>query len=128
VDYSFEVLRRFAVPGRAEPARGADWVVSGTAEDRTLNVWVMFQLALADTVVVTARFEVFGCPHAVAAASWVADWLEGRTLEAIQRLDIHQVAAELEVPAEKLGKLLRIEDAVRMCAEQALEASMKGTL
>jgi NifU-like protein involved in Fe-S cluster formation len=128
VDYSFEVLRRFGAPGRAERPRGPDFVVAGTGEDRTLNIWVRFQLALADACVVTAQFEVFGCPHTVAAASWVAEWLEGRTLEAVRQLDIRQVAAELEVPAEKLGKLLRIEDAVRTCAEQALDASMKGTL
>ena len=45
----------------------------------------------------------------------VAEWLEGRSVEAARRLDVKAVCAELEVPVEKLGKLLRIEDAVAAC-------------
>jgi NifU-like protein involved in Fe-S cluster formation len=51
----------------------------------------------------------------VAAASAVADWLEGRSVAAARKLDVKEVCAELEVPIEKLGKLLRIEDAVAAC-------------
>jgi NifU-like protein involved in Fe-S cluster formation len=89
--------------------------VAGEAEDRTLHVWVRFQLQIVDGVVKAAGFQVFGCPHTVAAASVVADWLEGRPVAAARELDVKAVCAELEVPVEKLGKLLRIEDAVAAC-------------
>jgi NifU-like protein involved in Fe-S cluster formation len=76
---------------------------------------VRFQLQIVDGVVKAAGFQVFGCPHTVAAASVVADWLEGRPVAAARELDVKAVCAELEVPVEKFGKLLRIEDAVAAC-------------
>jgi hypothetical protein len=45
----------------------------------------------------------------------VADWLAGRPVEAARTLDVRAVCAELDVPVEKLGKFLRIEDAVAAC-------------
>jgi NifU-like protein involved in Fe-S cluster formation len=89
--------------------------VAGEAEDRTLHVWVRFQLQVVDGIVAAVGFQAFGCPHTVAAASAVADWLEGRPVDAARELDVRAVCAELEVPVEKLGKLLRIEDAVAAC-------------
>ena len=89
--------------------------MAGEAEDRTLHVWVRFELQLVEDAVAAAGFQAFGCPHTIAAASIVAEWLEGRSVEAARGLDVKAVCAELEVPIEKLGKLLRIEDAVAAC-------------
>jgi NifU-like protein involved in Fe-S cluster formation len=116
MEYSLAVQRHFAAPKMARelPSQGLG-LVAGEAEDRTLHVWVRFQLQIVDGVVVAAGFQAFGCPHTVAAASVVADWLEGRAVEAARGLDVKAVCAELEVPVEKLGKLLRIEDAVAAC-------------
>jgi nitrogen fixation NifU-like protein len=116
MEYGAAVTRRFAVPGRAgELPDGLVGLVSGEAEDRTLHVWVRFQLQLQRGNVRLVRFQVFGCPHTVAAASAVAEWLEGRSVQEARTLDVRAVCAELEVPTEKLGKLLRIEDAVAAC-------------
>jgi NifU-like protein involved in Fe-S cluster formation len=116
MEYSSAVQRHFAAPRRAgELPRGVPGLVAGEAEDRTLHVWVRFQLQVVEDVVVAAAFQAFGCPHTIAAASVVADWLEGRTVETARRLDVRALCAELEVPVEKLGKLLRIEDAVAAC-------------
>ena len=51
----------------------------------------------------------------MAAASVVAEWLEGRRVDDARELDVRALCAELDVPVEKLGKLLRIEDAVAAC-------------
>jgi NifU-like protein involved in Fe-S cluster formation len=116
MEYSSAVERHFAAPKRArEHLSGSPGLVAGEAEDRTLHVWVRFQLQIVDGVVVAAGFQAFGCPHTVAAASVVAEWLEGRPVEEARKLDVKAVCAELEVPVEKLGKLLRIEDAVAAC-------------
>jgi NifU-like protein involved in Fe-S cluster formation len=116
MEYSSEVVRRFGSPQRAgELPPGTPGLVSGEAEDSTLQVWVRFQLQLIAGVVQTVRFQAFGCPHTVAAAGWVADWLEGRSVEAARALDVRAAGASLGVPVEKLGKLLRIEDAVSAC-------------
>jgi NifU-like protein involved in Fe-S cluster formation len=116
MEYNAAVRRRFAAPGRArELPKGAPGLVAGEAEDRSLNLWVRFELEIAGGVVAAAAFQAFGCPHTIAAASAVADWLDGRTVEEARTLDVKAVCAELEVPVEKLGKLLRIEDAVAAC-------------
>jgi NifU-like protein involved in Fe-S cluster formation len=116
MEYSSAVQRHFAAPQRARELHpGAPGLVTGEAEDRTLHVWVRFQLVVVEDVVVTAGFQAFGCPHTIAAASVVADWLEGRSVEAVRKLNVKTLCAELEVPIEKVGKLLRIEDAVAAC-------------
>jgi len=116
MEYSQAVERHFAAPKKArELPADLSGLVAGEAEDRTLHVWVRFQLQVVDGVVAAAGFQAFGCPHTVAAANAVAAWLEGRPVDAARALDVRAIAAELEVPVEKLGKLLRIEDAVAAC-------------
>jgi len=116
MEYSTAVQRHFAAPRRARELQGGvPGLVAGEAEDRTLHVWVRFQLQVVEDVVVAAGFQAFGCPHTIAAASVVADWLEGCSVAAARNLDVRAVCAELEVPVEKVGKLLRIEDAVAAC-------------
>jgi NifU-like protein involved in Fe-S cluster formation len=120
MEYSPEVARRFAVqPGGRELEPGAPGVVTGEAEDRTLHVWVRFQLQVIDGVIQAVRYRVFGCPHTVAAASFAAEALEGKRVEALA-VDLGALRAALDVPVEKLGKLLRIEDAIAACV-RALE-------
>jgi NifU-like protein involved in Fe-S cluster formation len=119
MEYSSEVVRRFDAPrGAGELPDGTPGLVSGEAEDRTLRIWIRFQLQVLDGVIQTVRFQAFGCPHTVAAASRIADWLDGRRVAALGQLDVGALQAELDVPVEKLGKLLRIEDALAACARQ----------
>ena len=51
----------------------------------------------------------------LAAADRVAGMLEGQPLAALDSLDMQALAAELELPREKFGKLLRLEDALMAC-------------
>jgi NifU-like protein involved in Fe-S cluster formation len=116
MDYSSEVLRRFRSPQRAgELVDGTAGVVRGEAEDRSLNVWVRFHVQVLGGRIEAVRFQVFGCPHTIAAAAAVAEWLEGRDVGALAAWDVHAAARALEVPTEKVGKLLRIEDALLAC-------------
>jgi NifU-like protein involved in Fe-S cluster formation len=126
MDYNPEVLQRFASPQRAGGfMEGLEALVVGEAEDRSLNVWVRFQVQVADNRLEQVRFEVFGCPHTVAAASWLAQRLEGKAVDALTRLDMQEVAQALDVPLEKMGKLLRIEDALHAVAVRAAIGSKR---
>jgi cysteine desulfurase len=83
---------------------------------------VLFELRLgpgenAGRIVKSARFTVYGCPHTVAVTAWLCDVLEGRTLEAGLPGSPAEWAATFEVPAEKLGRLLIVEDALRLALE-----------
>lgn len=127
MDYGAEVLRRFRAPARvgAFPP-DASGIVAATAEDRSQNVWVRFQVRAEDRSIVDLRFNVYGCPHTVAAADWVAEQLVGRPTESLRSLDVRAAAEALELPREKIGKILRIEDALLRCAERIEERS-KGS-
>lgn len=116
MDYASEVVRRFdSGAGVGTLAEGAPGVVYGEAEDRALNVWVRFYVQVLDGRVAAARFQAFGCPHTVAAAGWAAEWLAGRGARALTEMDVPECARALDMPVEKMGKLLRVEDALLAC-------------
>ncbi len=63
------------------------------------------------------QFEAYGCPHCIAAASWTTERLAGSRIEALAQWDWHPVAQALEIPAEKRGRMLILQDAVKRLAE-----------
>jgi nitrogen fixation NifU-like protein len=120
MDYSSELRQRFSAPVRAGVIAGAaDHGLEGAAEDRSLSVWVRFQVRLQGRTIERVRFQAFGCPHTLAAAELVAVELEGRSLDALLAVDWSALAQRIELPREKYGKLLRIEDALAACHAQA---------
>jgi NifU-like protein involved in Fe-S cluster formation len=118
--YGADVRQRFFAPANAgDIAASRGLVCEGTAEDRSLAVWIRFRLEIQAGKIGRLRFRAFGCPHLLAAADRVAAELEGQPLEALRRVDWQALARALEVPREKFGKLLRIEDALAACYAQA---------
>jgi NifU-like protein involved in Fe-S cluster formation len=116
MDYSLEVQQRFrSAEGVGEYAEDTPGLVVGEAEDRTLNVWVRVQVSLAGTMIRSVRYQVFGCPHMVVAAGWVAEALQGQSRNALRELDMHELRNTLDAPLDKLGKLLVLEDALHAC-------------
>ena len=122
MDYDSQVRRRFLAARRAGSPDGAlPAPVAGEAEDRTLNVWIRFQLWLRQGTIRAVRYNVYGCPHTVAAVVWAAGWLEGRPAGALSGLSMRDRRKELGVPVEKLGKLLILEDALAACRRKLEE-------
>jgi cysteine desulfurase len=105
-------------------------VRQGRAGKRSQGTEVMFEMRIAPGpaaggTVKSARFSVYGCPHTVAVSAWICETLEGRRLEAGIPGSPAEWADRFEVPAEKLGRLLIVEDALRL-AFQADASSMAG--
>ena len=124
MNYSSEVLQRFGLPHGAGQLSGETaGVVCGEAEDRSLGIWVRFEVQVLEGSIRAARFQLFGCPHAIAAAGLIAEWLEGKRARSLTRLDMRGVARTLDVPVEKFGKLLKIEDALLACWRGLSDAS-----
>ena len=116
MDYGSEVEQRFLSPSRVgEFEEGTPGLVSGEAQDRTLIVWIRFQVQVLDGTIRAARFNVYGCPYTVAAVDWAAEWVEGRPGEALTKLGMRERREALGVPVEKLGNLLVLEHAVAQC-------------
>ncbi|MEJ2515701.1 MAG: iron-sulfur cluster assembly scaffold protein [Gammaproteobacteria bacterium] len=112
--YSPEVERRFEAPPRQGELFGAPTDrLAGSAGDTRLGARVSFEARVRSGRVVECRFRAYGCPHVIAAASWVAEHAEGRAVGEPDWPDAHELARRLEAPAHKLGSLLVVEDAYR---------------
>ena len=59
------------------------------------------------------RYRVFGCPHLIAACEYACERIEGRPVEALADLNAAELVATLDVPVEKTGRMLLLEDALR---------------
>jgi nitrogen fixation NifU-like protein len=117
LEYSQTVKERFERPSNAGRLLGR--VVSGGAGDESHGTRVEFDFRLRDGIVEEAAFRAYGCPHAIAAASWVAERASGRALDDTRWMDPLALAETLEVPDYKLGVLLVVQDALRDAASRA---------
>lgn len=97
------------------PTRPCGAEIVGEAGGPGQEVWVRFRLQVRDGSVRRASFKAYGCPHTLAAAAWLAARLEGRPRGELIPGKPEEWARELAVPVEKLGRLLRIEDALHEC-------------
>lgn len=111
--YGPEVRRRFdSLPGAGDlPA--ARNVVTTRAGDRELGAEVVLGLRVESGHAAEVRFRAFGCPHLIAAASWITDRLRGAARDDFANWDWREAAEALEVPPAKFGRLLTLQDAVR---------------
>ena len=117
LNYSEIVRERFERPIRAGRLLGR--VVSGVAGDVEHGTRIEFDFRVRSGIVEEASFRAYGCPHAIAAASWVAESAEGRSLRDTDWLDPLDLARLLDLPEHKLGVMLVVEDALRNAAGSA---------
>jgi NifU-like protein involved in Fe-S cluster formation len=87
-------------------------VLHGEAGGEADDVWLRLHLRVQDDTVIEARFQAVGCPHTLATASWLTTQLMGRKRGEAQPGSPRDWARTLDVPVEKLGRLLLIEDAL----------------
>lgn len=115
--YNEAVRRRFANPLHAgdADARYAR-VLTGRAAESESGMSVVLAAEMNGGRIARLRFRAFGCPHLVAAAEEACSLLEGQDAQALQRFSATQCLKFLEVPVEKTGRLLLLEDAVQALA------------
>jgi NifU-like protein involved in Fe-S cluster formation len=64
-------------------------------------------------------YRIYGCPHLIAAAEAHCACFEGRPVAALHEFPLPELMAALDVPVEKTGRMLLLEDAVTALARQA---------
>lgn len=112
--YSATVLALFrALDGAGDLPTTGGHIASGTAVALDRLAWVRFAARIEAGRIADCRFRAFGCPHTLAAASFAATRLCGAPLDAAPVLDAASLARELGAPADKMGRLLVVEDAVQ---------------
>ena len=116
LDYCGEVRHRFeTAPRHGRVLAAPSERLFGGAGETGRGVRVEFEARTRGGRIVECRFRAYGCPHVIAAASWVAEQAEGRAVGDTDWLDPRRLAELLEAPAHKLGSLLVVEDAYRDC-------------
>jgi len=95
---------------------GPGQVLTGEAGAVAEGVRVRLQLRVLDGRITAARFRAYGCPWTLAVCNWLTGRLPGRTLAELAAEAPQDWARALEVPVERLTRLLVIEDALRAAA------------
>jgi hypothetical protein len=75
--------------------------------------------------VIAARFQAYGCPHTLAVCAHLAGTIVGRHAAQGIGSTPQAWAQEFEVPTEKLGRLLVVEDAIVAALRNAANLSVK---
>jgi len=118
--YSDAVLQRVRNPQRVGvlPEDAPD---VGTGQCGTLDAGTMarIQVRVKDGRVVEARFKVFGCSAAIAAAGLMTEWLEGATVTQCRALTVAQVIDALALPEERVHVANVAVDAARQAVDDA---------
>jgi hypothetical protein len=114
--YSARVAELYAAAPGAGAPDGPGWV-SGEAREPLTRTHVRVHVRAAAGRIVEARYQVRGCPHTIAALALAVARLPGRPVAGLDA-DPAALAAELGVPAAKLGRIFVIQDAIRGAALQ----------
>lgn len=118
-EYNSLVLDLFErCPHAGKMASAAD-VFIGRAGEQSRSVEVQFWLKCTAGRIQATSFQAYGCPHSIAAASWWAQRVRGLKLTDAEQVGWREAEELLAVPAEKRGRLLVVEDAMRMALKTA---------
>jgi len=87
----------------------------GEAGSRTQGTWVRFDVQIDSSnrpeTLTAVRFLAYACPHVVAVADWIATCAVGLKAESSLPESVLSLQQRFDVPTEKLGRLLILEDA-----------------
>jgi hypothetical protein len=111
---SERVRRHFdSLEGAGRLSGGPGYVISGTAGERAQGTQVRFDWRVEGGRISEARFLAYGCPYTLAACDWLVAQLAGRGRDAPWPGHPEAWARALDIPLERLGRLLVVEDALR---------------
>jgi len=114
--YSAAVVDHFEHPrhaGRLPPGPDVIEAAAGSVAD---GARVVLGAKLARDRLDGLRFQAYGCPHCLAAASWLCERLQAARLEQLEAWCWREAAMALDIPVAKYGRLLTLEDAVHALA------------
>ena len=87
----------------------------GAAGSRAHGTWVRFDVQVdandRPETLQAVRFLAYACPHVIAVADWIATRAVGLKTECLLPESVLSLQRRFEVPTEKLGRLLIVEDA-----------------
>lgn len=94
-----------------------------TANKNEQGVRIELSARGKDGAIEQLRFSAWGCPHFIAAAEAVCAEYEGQTASQLEEFSVADVMQRLAVPAQKSGRILVLEDTVRLLGAALRESS-----
>jgi NifU-like protein involved in Fe-S cluster formation len=73
---------------------------------------IVLTAVIKEENILALRFRVFGCPFLIAAAEFCCNRCEGKQNKEVENIDILHLIQILEVPTEKIGVILLLQDAL----------------
>jgi len=116
-EYSPTVVAHFEQPRNGGHFEAGDGVIRGTAGSVAQGTMFVLSARLGGQRIEEVRFEAYGCPHCIAAGSWLSERLVGLTLDRLRAWRWREADQALQFPLEKRGRLLILEDAVHALGE-----------
>jgi len=117
--YSERVRAFFNSPSHAGLLEGG---ISSRTEDQGLRIHL--SATASDGQISALRFQVWGCPHLIAAAEAFCTQYEQRPVADLLEFSAADLIQSLPVPVEKTGRILVLEDAVRSLGSIVRDASI----
>ena len=77
-------------------------------------------------VIEDAKFKTFGCGSAIASSSLVTTMVKGKRVEEAETLRNVDIAAELELPPQKIHCSVLAEDAIKEAIQNYQEKKSKS--
>lgn len=78
---------------------------------------IKIQIRIRDGIIIDTRFKAFGCSSAIAASSWTAGWLLGKTIDEAITIENKIIADDLSLSKIKLH--------CSVLAKEAIEAAIQ---
>ena len=87
--------------------------VVGEAAESELGTRVILSAVVDEETIRVLRYQVFGCPHLIAAAEAFCTEAEGSAIASLTHLDVPSLMKRLDIPVEKTGRVFILEDAAK---------------
>lgn len=119
--YNPQVRQLFAATAHAGSLSDAVCV-----EKNEQGVRIMMSATGSAATIECLRFRAVACPHVIAAAEAVCAKYEGQPVSQLENFSATELMQSLAVPAEKSGRIIALEDTVRLLGA-ALRESFSST-
>lgn len=116
-EYSPIVVDHFQQPRNGGHFEAGEGVIRGTAGSVAQGTMFVLSARVVGERIEAVRFEAYGCPHCIAAGSWLSERLVGLTRDQLRTWRWRDADQALRFPLEKRGRLLILEDAVHALSE-----------
>jgi nitrogen fixation NifU-like protein len=116
-EYTATVIDHFERPRNGGHFEAGEGVVQGVAGSVAQGTMFVLSARVAADRIEAVRFEAYGCPHCIAAGSWLSERLVGLTRAELHSWNWRDADQVLRFPLEKRGRLLILEDAVHALSE-----------